>query len=169
METLEIRALRDGDQGLVAATGGGPAWNPDRGLWDRYLRDAEEGLRAVLLALDGEGVQGYGTLDWHPDYPPFARAGIPEINNLVVAERARRRGIAARLIGHFEEIARSAGKPTIGIGVGLYADYGPAQRLYAKLGYLPDGLGITHGGAPVPPGAMVPADDDLILWLTKPL
>jgi hypothetical protein len=36
----------------------------------------------------------------------------------------------------------------IGIGVGLYAGadggYGPAQRLYVKRGYIPDGQGVTY-------------------------
>jgi len=100
-------------------------------------------------------------------YQPFAKSGIPEINNLVVAEQVRRRGLGTRLIGHFERCALEAGRSMIGIGVGLYADYGAAQRFYAKLGYRPDGLGITYRGVPVPPGAVVRADDELILWLTK--
>ena len=32
----------------------------------------------------------------------------------------------------------------VGIGVGLYPDYGSAQRLYIKRGYLPDGHGATY-------------------------
>jgi len=31
-----------------------------------------------------------------------------------------------------------------GITVGLFDDYGPAQRLYAKRGYLPDGRGAPQ-------------------------
>jgi len=30
----------------------------------------------------------------------------------------------------------------VGIGVGLYADYGTAQRMYARRGYVPDGHGL---------------------------
>lgn len=57
----------------------------------------------------------------------------------------------------------------IGIGVGLYADYGAAQRLYPKLGYRPDGRGITYREHPVAPGSSVPVDDDLVLWMTRRL
>ena len=46
---------------------------------------------------------------------------------------------------------------------------GPAQRLSAKLGYLPDGRGACHGREPVPHGTQVTLDDDIILWLTKDL
>jgi hypothetical protein len=35
-----------------------------------------------------------------------------------------------------------------GIGVSMYADYGPAQRLYTPRGYVPDGRGLISGGIP---------------------
>ena len=38
-----------------------------------------------------------------------------------------------------------------GIGFGLYADYGAAQRLYIKRGYIPDGRGAHYGTSPVFP------------------
>src|SRR5580700_10370596 len=55
----------------------------------------------------------------------------------------------------------------IEIGVGLYRDYGPAQKLYFQLGYAPDGNGITYRGQPTIPGQTYTLDDDLILWLVK--
>ena len=51
--------------------------------------------------------------------------------------------------------------------MGLYKDYGPAQKLYSKLGYSPDGNGITYKGQPAIAGQSYVLDDDLILWLTK--
>jgi hypothetical protein len=51
--------------------------------------------------------------------------------------------------------------------VGLSADYGAAQRLYHKLGYEPDGNGVTYDRAPVTPGQKYPLDDDLALMLVK--
>lgn len=164
-----IRTLETGDLGRIGATDGGPAWNADPALWQGYLAAAAQGSRVVLLAFEGEGVVGYGTLLWQSDYPPFKEAGIPEINNLVVAQSARGGGIATAMIGRFEQLAASAGRSTIGLGVGLYADYGTAQRLYVRLGYHPDGRGITYGEKPVVPDQSVRVDDDLILWLTKSL
>ncbi|WP_054312579.1 GNAT family N-acetyltransferase [Mesorhizobium sp. 1M-11] len=164
-----IRALEAGDPERIAATDGGPAWNADPVLWQGYLADAAQGRRVVLIAFKGQDVVGYGTLLWQSGYPPFKAAGIPEINNLVVAQAARGGGIATGMIGRFEQLAASAGKPRIGLGVGLYADYGAAQRLYVRLGYLPDGRGITYGEKPVAPDQSVRVDDDLILWLTKSL
>lgn len=64
---------------------------------------------------------------------------------------------------------RAAGHAQIGLGVGLYADYGAAQRLYVRRGYMPDGAGLTWNNEPAEAGAMVRVDDDLLLWLHKPL
>ena len=112
---------------------------------------------------------GYVTLLWRSHYPPFAEAKIPEISDMVVAEGWRRRGIGEALIGACERRAAAAGYRTMGIGVGLYADYGAAQRLYARLGYRPDGRGVYHGDAPATPGLSYRLDDELVLFLTKPL
>jgi hypothetical protein len=34
--------------------------------------------------------------------------------------------------------------PVVGLGVGLYNDYGNAQKLYIKKGYVPNGYGVTY-------------------------
>ena len=57
----------------------------------------------------------------------------------------------------------------MGIGVGLSRDYGAAQRLYIKRGYVPDGRGVTYNYLPVMAGSKVLVDDDLVLWFTKKL
>jgi hypothetical protein len=61
----------------------------------------------------------------------------------------------------------AARSPAAGIGVGLYADYGAAQRLYVKRGYIPDGRGASWRDRPVLGGETVVADDDLALYFTK--
>lgn len=164
---IELRNLRDDDPARIAAVDGGAAWKPDFALWSGYLADQAAGRRAVRLAWEDGRPIGYGTLVWASGYPPFRAAQVPELNNLVVAAPARGRGVASALIRSFERTAREAGRRQIGLGVGLYADYGPAQRLYVGLGYRPDGRGVTWREQPVVPGEPVPVDDDLVLWLTK--
>ena len=56
-----------------------------------------------------------------------------------------------------------------GIGVGMSPDYGAAQRLYVRRGYVPDGRGLTSKGSPVKPGDEITVDDALVLYLTKTL
>jgi hypothetical protein len=68
-----------------------------------------------------------------------------------------------------EDLARQRGCRQIGLGVGLYADYGAAQRLYLKLGYVLDGRGITYKYLPARGGETFRIDDDLLLWLVKSL
>jgi len=51
----------------------------------------------------------------------------------------------------------------------MTADYGAAQRLYVKRGYLPDGRGLVAHGCHVTWGETVVVDDDLALYLTKML
>lgn len=58
---------------------------------------------------------------------------------------------------------------TVGIGVGLTKDYGTAQRLYIKRGYLPDGRGISQNEIQLKWGDVVSIDDDLVLDFTKKL
>ena len=67
------------------------------------------------------------------------------------------------------EVMISERKPgiLIGIGVGMTADYGSAQRMYVKRDYIPDGRGIMSKGAPVSFRLQVIVDDDLCSYLTK--
>lgn len=133
------------------------------------LRTTDQGGQTLVeLVLEGEAV-GRGTLKWQSAYGPFREAGIPEINDLWVRQEHRGFGLGTRIIAHIEDLARAAGASRIGIGFGLYADYGPAQRLYVRLGYVPDGRGISYRDEAVIPGERIPIDDYAILWLVKDL
>lgn len=63
----------------------------------------------------------------------------------------------------------SAYNTQVGIGVGLTPDYGNAQRLYVKCGYIPDGNGVTYQYQSVKWGVKYKVDDDLVLWFIKEL
>ena len=89
-----------------------------------------------------------------------------------IFERVAYYGMSAVLAIYLTEqlhLSTQVAGTVMGIGVGLYPDYGPAQRLYAKLGYRPDGRGIAYNERTVAPGETVRLDDDLVLWMTKPL
>ena len=153
----------------ICQVNGGPAWHQDEKKWNRYLFEHCQGQRYTLLAFFDDEPVGYGSLVFASQHRAFRGSGTPEINDLVVAENWRRKGIASRLIEAFENEAIVRGYREIGLGVGLYADYGPAQRLYSKLGYLMDGQGITAHNEIVSPGSTVRVDDDLVVWLSKKL
>jgi GNAT superfamily N-acetyltransferase len=135
----------------------------------RCLREQGEGKRIVHIARLNDAAVGYGMLNRNPQYALYRRLSIPEIQDLNVVPAARRQGVATALIYGFEGIARAEECGDIGISVGLHADYGSAQRLYIRLGYKPDGYGVTYDRQPVRPGEIRPVDDNLCLMLVKAL
>jgi GNAT superfamily N-acetyltransferase len=167
--TFEVRELQAADTARIVATDGGVAWHGRVEKWNQRLADQASGQRIVLLAANASSVFGYGSLQWASGYSPFREAGIPEINDLVVAEGHRNQGVATQLMRALEERVRAANYIKLGVGVGLHRDYGSAQRLYVRLGYVPDGKGIAYGGLPVVPHETVLVDNDLALWLMKAL
>ncbi|WP_238551281.1 GNAT family N-acetyltransferase [Legionella oakridgensis] len=78
----------------------------------------------------------------------------------------RNKGIGSQLLEMAEQLAATR-SDVVGLGVGLYRDYGNAQKLYIKKGYSPDGYGLTYQYQEIKPGSSVPVDDDLVLWFTK--
>lgn len=166
---IAVREATAADAALIPSLAGGPAWNGGTAKWNRYWREQEAGVRACLVADDGRRIVAYASVVWTSQHAPFAESDVPEVQDLVVAEDWRRRGLGERLMTACEEHVRAAGFGQVGLGVGLYADYGAAQRLYVRRGYIPDGAGLTWNNVPARPGAMVRVDDDLILWLRKRL
>jgi hypothetical protein len=80
----------------------------------------------------------------------------------------RRKGAGTALMDEAER--RIGERSTVaGLRVGLLADYGAAQILYARRGYIPDGRGLYHKDHHVGYFDQVVADDDLTLALTKRL
>jgi len=98
---IAIRDLEAGDQARIAEVDGGPAWNPNPLLWERYLEEQNRGERDVLLAVRGDAILAYGSLIRVSTYPPFKGEGIPEINNLVVAAAERRQGSPLSSLRHW--------------------------------------------------------------------
>ncbi len=168
-DKIIIRPMRENDIDFITVNRC-PPWSTiqeTKERWQHYYRDQQEGIRTVGIAELGENILGYGSLLLTSKYPHFH--DFPEINDLWIYEEFRGKGFGSKLIGWLEEIAIAKGYKQIGIGVGLYADYGSAQKLYFHLGYSPDGHGVTYKYQPTVPGESYPLDDELILWLKKDL
>jgi len=106
---------------------------------------------------------------WESNFDGFRDPGIPLVHQLAVAGPFRRQGVATVLMDAAEQLAGERGVTTLGITVGLFDEYGPAQRLYGQRGYVPDGRGVCRAQRPLGKGMQVTMDDDLIMWLTKEL
>ncbi|PLS82570.1 MAG: GNAT family N-acetyltransferase [Chloroflexi bacterium] len=165
---LQIRLLEASNVEPIVAAFNELGWHKPAAQYYQYLAEQSAGGRTVLVAWLSAAFAGYLTINWQPEYPPFQRTAIPEISDFNVLPQFRRQGIGTQLMEHAEQLVaeRSA---VVGIGVGMYADYGAAQRLYVRRGYVPDGRGLFRGGSWVRPGEHVVVDDGLVLWLTKTL
>jgi GNAT superfamily N-acetyltransferase len=166
---LELRALGELDLLTIPAAFAELGWpGKDEGQFRRYLSEQATGDRDVIVAeLEGR-FAGYVTVVWASDYRPFRDAEIPEIKDFNVLPAYRRKGIGSALMDRAERLVAMR-TSIVGLGVGLYSDYGAAQRMYTKRGYVPDGRGIMYAGEPVPPGQTVPIDDDACLMYTRTL
>lgn len=171
VKNLLIRPMNESDIEKIVSRYSFPWSSPEKTqtLWAAYYREQQDGMRTVALLEKNHEILGYGSLLRKPECPFFGENNIPEINAIWIDEKNRRKGLGKALVRWLEDLAIQEGYDQIGIGVGLYRDYGPAQKLYFQLGYTPDGNGITYKGQPVVPGQVYPVDDDLILWLMKTL
>jgi GNAT superfamily N-acetyltransferase len=134
----------------------------------RYLDEQAAGDRAVFVATSNGVFAGYVTVVWVSGYGPFKEQRIPEISDLNVLLSYRRRGIASALMDIAEALIETRSAMS-GLGVGLYADYAGAHRMYLKRGYLPDQRGLIYHNQAVEPGSSVRVDDDLLLMMTRSL
>lgn len=137
----------------------------DAAYFDRCFKEGH----AIFIASVKEQDAGFAILNYTSRYQPFRRMNIPEIQDLNVLPDMRQRGIASAIIAACEEAAREEGCTEIGLGVGLAASYGPAQRLYVKMGYMPDGSGAMYDHKAPDKARSYPLDDDFCLMLVKAL
>lgn len=170
---IQIRPLKREDIASMTEAFDQISWNKPPSLFEEYLREQDARERLVWVAHVHDEFAGYVTLKWQSQYPSFNEQNIPEIMDLNVLPAYRKMGIGSLLLDRAEKEAATKSK-IIGIGVGLYdagedGGYGPAQRLYIKRGYIPDGKGVTYNYEPTFPGNSYPLDDDLVLWFTKKL
>jgi GNAT superfamily N-acetyltransferase len=134
--------------------------------------------RLVWVAFDGEEFQGYITLLYESFYRELRKNGILEIRDLYVLPSFRGKGIGSKLIEKVE-VEAFLNFYDVGVGIGLLQADGPAQRLFVKRGYIPDGAGIfslyitpprfgivPYSYTPLSSGDEVLADD-LSLWFIK--
>lgn len=166
MTEYAIRALRDGDPVVMSAAFDEIGWDKPVSQYEKYLSQQREGVRSVLVATVDDEFAGYVTVYWTSPYEPFD--GMPEVQDFNVLPKFRRRGIGSGLMDAAEALVAER-SDVVGLGVGLYADYGTAQRMYVRRGYIPDGRGILYNLQQVPPGEMVRVDDDAVLMFTKSL
>ena len=165
---VDIRLLDSNDIPEIAQAFRELGWNKPASQYAHYLVEQALELRDVYVAFVKGAFAGYLTICWKAGYEPFREKNIPEIVDFNILPQFRRMGIGSQLMDKAEsEIAMVS--RIAGIGVGMTADYGAAQKLYVLRGYVPDGLGLHWKNHHAQYGEEVRVDDDLALYLTKEL
>ncbi len=167
IQNINIHKVERGDIERLRDLSAQMRLSKDIDYFERNFDYQEAGEREVLVvAVEGEDA-GYCILNWKPKYALFKKLEVPEIQDLNVLPKFRQRGIGTAMIEHCEEEAIRRGCEMMGLGVGVDVSYGPAQRLYTKLGYIPDGNGVTYDRKLVAAGEFKPIDDNLCLMMVK--
>ena len=165
---IHIREMTLADAEIISNAFKAQGWNKPIELYLRYIDEQNKAERIVLIAESDGDFTGYVTIKWKAHYPFFAEQGIPEIADFNVLIRYRRKGIGSKLMDRAEDLIRER-SPLVGIGVGLYPDYGAAQVMYVKRGYVPDGKGIYRDTIRVNYGDTITLDDSVVFHLIKRL
>lgn len=165
---IQVSALQATDIPTMVEAFQKANWVKPATVFQAYLQEQQDDRRKVWIASHNGQFVGYVTLKWDSQYESFRLNNIPEIMDLNVLPHYQRQGIGSRLLEIAENEAFQKSS-MVGLGVGLYKDYGPAQQLYVRRGYVPDGHGITYKYHTALPGNQYILDDDLVLWFTKRL
>ena len=119
------------------------------GFWQRVADDVARGERALLVAEDADG-RIVGTVQLilaQPENQPH-RADVAK---MLVHRRARRHGVAGRLMERVETVARDEGKTLLVLDTVSGSD---AERLYLRAGWRR--VGEIPDYALMPDGAFCP-------------
>ena len=163
--TCSIRKMQEYDiknlsQGFI-----NQGWPGREEILARYFLEQECGEREVLVAEVEGAVAGYITILPDAKQGPFAGMA-PELSDFNVFEPFQNQGIGNFLMEESENRVKLF-SDKVTLGVGLHSGYGPAQRLYIKRGYIPDGSGVWYRNQPLEMNATIQNNDDLVLYLSK--
>ena len=140
-------------------------WPGREEILARYFLEQESGEREVLVAEIDGAVAGYITILPSAKHGPFAEV-YPELSDFNVFEPFRNQGVGNQLLEEAENRVKLF-SDKVTLGVGLHSGYGPAQRLYIKRGYIPDGSGVWYRNQPLEMNDTIQNNDDLVLYLSK--
>jgi len=163
---ITIRTMLASDINFFACAFSQLNWGDRTAVLAEYLAQQQANHRDVLVAEYDNQPAGYVTLLPNAAHGPFANRHIPEIKDLNVLPPYRRHGIGNTLLERIEAVAKAKSNQ-ITLAVGMYADYGAAQRLYVKRGYIPDGTGLWQGDKNLAPYEPCINSDDLNLYFIK--
>ncbi len=167
--SITIRNMKVSDINILAAEFLQQGWEEkNKEQFTNYLQEQNNHQRQVLIAEFNGNVAGYLTLLHNDKTGPFANKNIPTVCDFNVLIKYQHKGVGTALMDKVETMARE-NSDLICLAVGLYTNYGTAQRMYVKRGYIPDGSGVWYRNQNLAPYEECRNDDDLVLYLSKRL
>ncbi len=165
--TCSIRKMQESDIKDLSRGFISQGWPGREEILARYFLEQESGEREVLVAEVEGTVAGYITILPDAKQGPFDGMA-PELSDFNVFEPFQNQGIGNLLL---EEAEKRVGliSDKVTLGVGLHSGYGPAQRLYIKRGYIPDGTGVWYQNHQPAMNAVCEDIGELVLYLSKNL
>ncbi|MBR3764803.1 MAG: GNAT family N-acetyltransferase [Clostridia bacterium] len=168
-EELVIRDMEDADAQVFFDEYTAQGWHPEVAYYRMRIREHAEGKCVALTAVYQGCPAGAVYVYWNAKEGPFKDKNWPYIVDFSVLQKYQRRGVGSRMMDAAELIAAQHAD-IVCLGVGLCREYGSAQRMYARRGYIPDGSGVWYQDKPcVQYETVCTVDDDLVLYMTKKL
>lgn len=168
MKTIcSIRKMQESDIKDLSRGFISQGWPSREEILTRYFKEQESGEREVLVAEVEGAVAGYITILPDAKQGPFAGMA-PELSDFNVFEHFQNQGIGNLLLEEAEKRVRLI-SDKVTLGVGLHSGYGPAQSLYIKRGYIPDGTGVWYQNHQPAMNAVCEDIGELVLYLSKNL
>ena len=165
--TCSIRKTQESDIQDLSRGFISQGWPSREEILTRYFKEQESGEREVLVAEVEGAVAGYITILPDAKQGPFAGMA-PELSDFNVFEPFQNQGIGNLLLEEAEKRVKLI-SDKVTLGVGLHSGYGPAQRLYIKRGYIPDGTGVWYQNHQPAMNAVCEDIGELVLYLSKNL
>ena len=165
--TCSIRKMQESDIKYLSRGFISQGWPSREEILTRYFKEQESREREVLVAEVEGAVAGYITILPSAKHGPFAEI-YPELSDFNVFKTFQNQGIGNLLMEEAEKRVKLV-SDKVTLGVGLHSGYGPAQRLYIRRGYIPDGSGVWYQNFPVAMKATCEDIGDLVLYLSKDL
>ena len=165
--TCSIRKMQESDIQELSRGFISQGWPSREEILTRYFKEQESGEREVLVAEVEGALAGYITILSCAKQGPFAEI-YPELSDFNVFEPFQNQGIGNLLLEEAEKQVRLI-SDKVTLGVGLHSGYGPAQRLYIKRDYIPDGTGVWYQNHQPAMNAVCEDIGELVLYLSKNL
>ena len=165
--TCSIRKMQESDIKELSRGFISQGWPSREEILTRYFKEQESGEREVLVAEVEGALAGYISILPCAKQGPFAEI-YPELSDFNVFEPFQNQGIGNLLLEEAEKRVRLI-SDKVTLGVGLHSGYGPAQRLYIKRGYIPDGTGVWYQNHQPAMNAVCEDIGELVLYLSTNL